>query len=226
MSSIFTGKSIQTGSISPAVQSSNNVLGKEEFLKLLVTQLHYQDPLNPLEGTEFSAQLAEFSSLEQLQNMNEALQQSLDANYLLTTSINNTLAANVIGKGIKAYGNHIVLEEGQEATLWVDLSAQAKNVEIEIRNENDQVVRTLTFADVAQGENSFTWDGKNTQGETLPPGVYTFSVKATDNDSKDISVTTYTVGQVSGVRYTASGAILMMNDLEVLMSDVYEIFEY
>jgi len=65
----------------------------------------YQDPLNPMQGAEFSAQLAQFSSVEQLANINKTLLDSIDGNYLLSTSINNTLAATVIGRDVKAYGN-------------------------------------------------------------------------------------------------------------------------
>ncbi|OPX34287.1 hypothetical protein B1H10_03985 [candidate division KSB1 bacterium 4484_188] len=60
-----------------------------------------------MKGTEFSAQLAQFSSVEQLSNINESLRQSMDANYLLTSSINNTLAATIIGHQVKAYGNSV-----------------------------------------------------------------------------------------------------------------------
>ncbi|NIS39011.1 flagellar hook capping protein, partial [Candidatus Saccharibacteria bacterium] len=82
--------------------SSERILGKDDFLKMLVTQLNYQDPLNPMESTDFSAQLAQFSSLEQLSNIDETLQASLEANYLLATSINNTMAATIIGKQVRA----------------------------------------------------------------------------------------------------------------------------
>ncbi|MDP3830447.1 MAG: flagellar hook capping FlgD N-terminal domain-containing protein, partial [Ignavibacteriaceae bacterium] len=80
-------------------------LGKDDFMKLMLTQLKHQDPLNPMEGSEFAAQLAQFSSLEQLSNLNELTAQSIDANYYLTQSINNTMTATLIGKDVKLSGN-------------------------------------------------------------------------------------------------------------------------
>ncbi len=202
---------------------TKKILGKDDFLKLLTTQLHYQDPLNPMEGTEFSAQLAQFSSLEQLQNINSSLQNSLDANYMLTTSINNTLAATVIGKDVKALGNQIYLSNSGEADIHFELDAAAKNVEIEILDENGTVKRTITMTDLEAGENSVTWDGKDKSGTELSEGVYSFRVKATDGEGSQISSQSYIYGTISGVRYGNNGTILMIGDLAVQMSDIYEI---
>ena len=104
----------------PPASSNDSVLGKDDFLKLLVTQLSYQDPLNPLEASDFSAQLAQFSSVEQLFNIEETLRASLDANYLLATSINNTMAATVIGKEVRAVGDSIYFD-GESASGIISL---------------------------------------------------------------------------------------------------------
>jgi len=71
--------------------ANKSVLGKDDFLKMLVQQLRYQDPLNPMKGDEFATQLAQFSSVEQLNNINTSLTDSLNANYMLTQAINNGL---------------------------------------------------------------------------------------------------------------------------------------
>ena len=101
-------------------------LGKEDFLKLLMTQLQYQDPLNPMDNQDFMAELAQFSSLEQLQNVNSNLQ----ANFLLTQSLNNSLATNLIGKRVIALGSQVYLgrDSGEEITF--DLSAAAGSLTV------------------------------------------------------------------------------------------------
>ncbi len=225
MSNISAGTNIQGLGFSASTATNDKILGKDDFLKLLITQLNYQDPLNPMEGTEFSAQLAQFSSLEQLQNIHQELKNSIDANYLLTTSINNTLAATVIGKSVKATGNQIYLGEDGNATLHYDLSDDASKVTIEILDENDQVKRTIQLEDVAKGEQSYTWDGKDNAGISLAQGKYRFRVKATDEEGNPVSVQTYMVGTITGVRYGYNGAELLIGDLSLAMSDVYEILE-
>ncbi len=223
MSVLTTGSIMQGLGYNGNTPSSEKILGKDDFLKLLVAQLHYQDPLNPMEGTEFSAQLAQFSSVEQLQNINESLQQSLDANYLLTTSINNTLAATVIGRQVKAYGNEVYLGEAKNARINFDLGADAKKVEIEILDENNQVRRTIVLDDVQKGEQSVLWDGNDNAGVAMPKGSYRFRIKATDENDASVSAQTFISGIITGIRYTNSGAVLLIGDLQVNMSDVYEI---
>ncbi len=225
MSNISAGTSIQGLGFNAQTSTNDKILGKDDFLKLLITQLNYQDPLNPMKGTEFSAQLAQFSSVEQLQNIHQELKNSIDANYLLTTSINNTLAATVIGKTVKATGNQIYLGESGEATLHYDLSSKAKKVTIEILDENDQVKRTITLDNVGKGEQSYTWDGKDNAGIALGQGTYHFRVKASDEEDNPVSVQTYMVGTITGVRYGYNGAELLVGDLTLAMSDVYEILE-
>lgn len=90
-----------SGSLSQAM--GGTTLAKEEFLTLLLAQLKNQDPLSPMENHEFAAQLAQFSQLEELQNIDSSIEQGLEVDLILTTAINNTLAATVIGKSASAY---------------------------------------------------------------------------------------------------------------------------
>ena len=149
MSVIDTGNSVSGLGYQATETTNSSILGKDDFLRLLTTQLKYQDPLNPMDGAEFSAQLAQFSSVEQLQNISEALQQSIDANYVLTSSINNTMAANMIGKTVRANSSYVVMNPDQDvANLTFDLSADAHTLDVEILNEDGSVIRKLNFDDI------------------------------------------------------------------------------
>ncbi|RMG63736.1 MAG: flagellar hook capping protein [Calditrichaeota bacterium] len=216
-SSVFTGKDNQP--------TSEKILGKDDFLRLLVTQLNYQDPLNPLEAADFSAQLAQFSSVEQLANIGQTLQASQDSDLLLATSINNTLAATIIGKSVRAQGNQVYFDGEQPANLSFSLPSNAREVTIEIVNENGKVVRTIQQKNLAAGDHTVSWDGRDDDGADMPEGTYTFRVSAQDGEGNPLDVTTYLSGRITGVRYGQGGAVLMVGHIEIALSDVYEILE-
>ena len=96
-----------------ATSSSNTTVNENDFLQLLIAQMQNQDPLNPMDGTQYVAELAQFSSLQELQDLNTNMTTSINANYTLTQSINNTLAGNLIGQQVK------VSASGITAGIWV-----------------------------------------------------------------------------------------------------------
>ncbi len=209
---------LSSASIGSPYYSGSSALGKEDFLKLLITQLQYQDPLSPLENTEFMAQLAQFSSLEQLQNVNSNLQ----TNLLLTQSLNNSLATNLIGKRIVALGKELYLtgKEGLEITF--DLVADG-GVTVKVYDDNGNLVRTLKPGALPSGRNRLPWDGKDSEGNSLPLGNYSFQVEATDSNGNSLDVTTYSTGLVTGVKFEDGNAVLMLGDQGVDLSDIIEI---
>jgi flagellar basal-body rod modification protein FlgD len=218
----------QTQPLSPGKSSGysgikDKILGKDDFLKMLVAQLHYQDPMNPMESTDFSAQLAQFSSVEQLENISSNLEAFIDSNYMLTTSINNTLAANIIGKSVKANGNAVYFNGSDPVQIPFHLGSDAQNVKIEIYDSNGNVVRTLTADDLQQGDQYLEWDGTDTNGYQLSKGKYTVKISATDSEGNPVDANTYMMGEVTGIKYTANGAVLLVGELEINFSDVIEI---
>ena len=112
-----------SNALSAETQSSApiKILGKDDFLNLLVTQLQHQDPLNPADSTEFTAQLAQFSSLEQLNNINDNLENMEQ----FQASVTNSQAVSYIGREITARGNSVQLESGQPAECQFELEADA-----------------------------------------------------------------------------------------------------
>lgn len=218
---------LQTSAIGAAsyaqAAGSQSLLGKDDFLKLLITQLRYQDPLNPLDGTEFASQLAQFSSVEQLANINSNLEASLDTNQLLTQSIGNSLAATMIGKEVRAAGDAIQLTGGGEVRLGYTLASVAASAEVKIYDANGTLVRTLTGTGTDKGDNRVVWDGKDDQGASLAAGSYTFSVKAVDGGGTAISSTQFLFGTVSSVRFKPTGTVFVVDGAEIPLSQILEI---
>ena len=198
---------------------SPDVMGKDEFLKLLTIQLKYQDPLEPMGNTEFLAQLAQFTSLEQLMNMNGNLQ----ANFLMMQSLNNSSSASFIGKTLRASGNSVYLPAEEDTTLHYKLASTAK-VTVKIYDENGNLVRTIspeTWQNA--GDNEIVWDGKDSTGNRKMSGTYTFEVEAVDADGNKIGVTTFIEGTVTGVRYVNGLAIFLLGEIEVNYANILEV---
>ena len=214
---LATGTQSSSESYAPA----KAVLGKEDFLKLLVEQLKNQDPLNPMESTEFTAQLAQFSSLEQLTNMNESLKYS----QLYQSSINNAQAVNFIGKTVKATGDSISVKDGMSNQIQFDLARDAETVNIHIYDSSDNLVKTINCDSLSDGEQSIAWDGTNDDGETVSDGTYTFEVSAADAGGETIEASTYMTVVVTGVTFKEGNAYLLAGDIEISMNDVIEVTE-
>lgn len=203
---------------------NDKVLGKNDFLKMLVAQLHYQDPLNPTESTDFSAQLAQFSSVEQLENISGNLESFIDANFLLTTSVNNTMAANIIGKNVKAAGNMVYYNGQDPVNIPFKLSQDAASVEIKIYDANGNLVQTLNGENMSSGDQFLAWDGMDSNGINVSSGNYTIEVNALDSEGNAVISQTYISGEVTGIKYTDQGAMLLLGNLEISFSDVWEIY--
>lgn len=223
MSSTIGGISGVGMNITDTVSGSNSELNLMDFLELLMVQLSYQDPLNPMDSTEFSAQLAEFSQLEQLTLMNENLDYSMQTNLVLAQSVNNTMAATMIGQDVLAYGNEVELEEGEEATLNYKLSGSAQTVTVTIKDEAGVTVRTIEVGAQSSGDQQLVWDGLDDDGDELSPGVYTFSVSAETSSGTTVQATTYTAGTISGVSYADGMAQFLVGSMQISLGDVYKI---
>jgi flagellar basal-body rod modification protein FlgD len=216
-----------SGSGPPAdmISTGNAALGKVDFLKLLVTQLSYQDPLSPMEGTEFSSQLAQFSSLEELQKMSGSLDSSFQANLLLATSINNSMATTLIGRTVRAATDTVQLTQAGDAPIHFLLDSSAADVSVEVVNQSGETVRELSASDLSAGKNTISWDGCDEAGQRLDPGSYTIRVTAKDSGGQSVGATAYLEGQVTGVLYRDGVAILLLGSQEVTLDNVLSVYD-
>lgn len=204
------------------VKENKGTLGKDDFLKLMIQQLKNQDPLNPLDGTEYASQLAQFSSLEQLTNLNSSITKSMDVNYMLTQSINNTMVATLIGKEVKIDGNNLTVIGQEKIDLGYNLPVQAKNVVVKVLDSNGNVVR-LMDGSVEAGRAKVSWDLCDNNGEKVKNGNYTFEVEAYNMSGEKMKLSTYKIGLIDGVRFTQNGSMLLVGGAEYSISDILEI---
>jgi len=196
-------------------------LDKDAFLNLLVTQLQYQDPLNPMDSADFTSQLAQFSSLEQLSNINE----SLGYLGLYNASINNSQTVSFIGKTVVATGDLIYLNDEETVNLNFDLNGDASNVIIYVYDENKTLVKTIEAGSMNSGEHSVTWDGTDSEGQKLTAGEYSFEVVATNTNGDLLETTTYTSGKVTGVTFKDGTTYLLLDGLEIPVGSVIKVTE-
>ena len=206
---------------SGVTSSKDSALGKDDFMNLLVAQLQNQDPLNPMDSTAFTSQLAEFSSLEQLANVNE----NLEYLQMYQSSINNAQAVSFIGKDIDALGNSIQLEGGETEEIHFELSQDSSSVFINIYDEAGSLVKYIENGPLREGKQSVEWDGTDNGGNTLYEGIYKFEVMAVDVNGDKVQTATYISDRVTGVTFKDGVTYLLAGGMIIPIGDVIEVSE-
>lgn len=205
----------------PVSNPGNDILGKDDFLSLLITQLQYQDPINPMDSTEFTAQLAQFSTLEQLNNVNS----NLELSQLYQASINNSQAVGFIGKTVNAFGNMASVADGVADSITFKLAKDASDVIVHIYNSDGNLIRTIQPGALKSGEHNLEWDGADNDGNEVPDATYTFEVVATDSAGNPVSATTFITALVSGVSFRDNTTYLLAGNQEVPIGSVFKVIE-
>ena len=192
---------------------------QDRFLKLLVTQIQNQDPLNPMDNAQVTSQLAQLSTVSGIDKLNASVT-AMSANFL---SAQNLQAANMIGHGVIAPGNTIGLHDGK-AIFGIELPQNADGAELTIKDSSGFTVRKMSLGVLPSGINTMTWDGKTDSGAAAANGTYSFSVNATSGDKK-LDVTSLSFGIVSSITSTPQGAKLSVANVgDISMSDVRQIY--
>ncbi|MFO7569290.1 MAG: flagellar hook assembly protein FlgD [Smithellaceae bacterium] len=202
--------------ISGAAQTNtavNNDMGKDAFMKMLIAQLKNQDPLNPMDGTEFAVQLAQFTSLEKLTNLNETMK--VLPEYL--GSFANAQMVNMIGNEAVANGN-VIDVNSTSAKITYSLPSAVASATISIYNPSGLQVDTVKVGAQSAGLNSMTWNCGN-----IESGSYTYDIKALDKDGREVKVDKMLTGTVTGASFKNGGAYLTINGQEVAFANVIAI---
>jgi flagellar basal-body rod modification protein FlgD len=197
----------------------NNNLGQSDFLSLLITQLQHQDPMDPMKNDEFVAQMAQFSALEQLININE----NMSHIRMLESSINNSQAVNLIGKNITVAGNSLQINDGTPNRVSYTLADDANEVRISVYDSEGVLVRTVTLTNTSAGKHDFEFDGLDDQGNTLSDGDYTFTINAEDADGNDVQTMSFCDVRVDGLTFDEGLVYLIAGGARFLLSDIVEV---
>ncbi|MBX3016635.1 MAG: flagellar hook assembly protein FlgD [Bdellovibrionaceae bacterium] len=197
-------------------------LDKDAFMKLMMAQLKNQDPTNPLKSHEMAAQLAQFSSLEQLQNVNT----SLDDMKAQAKPTETYQSLNFIGKAVSGDASKVSRLKGDKYhDFSFTLPEKATTATIQVKNENGEVVRKVELRDLKPGANSWTWNGQNDHGQVQTVGEYRFDIDAKNEFDKKMDIKTDFEGIISGVNYTPEGPVLLIGNMSVKLSDVRQIVD-
>ena len=194
------------------------------FLTMLTTQLKHQDPLSPMDSTQFTNQLVQFSSVEQQINANSNLEKLIKLQQTAQTS----QGISYLGQTVEVAGNDLALQDGS-ASLSYTLPKEARDVKIQIKDSAGKTVNTIT-GEAASGRHDISWNGKDSDGKQLDDGRYSVQVVATGSDGTAITTTGTTFGRVTKVTNdAASGSQLVIeagtkgNNITLTMDKVVSI---
>ncbi|MDD2736627.1 MAG: flagellar hook assembly protein FlgD [Desulfuromonadaceae bacterium] len=194
-------------------------MNKDDFMKLFIAQLQYQDPMKPQDPSAMLDQLSQLSLVEQSYNSNTALKDLLTAQ---NNSISLT-ALSFIGKDVKANGNVATFDGTAPCGLVFDLSLPSASTQLSIVDASGRTVKTADLGASKAGENSIYWDGRDSSGALLPAGAYTFSVKAASATGSTVPVTTFTTGRIDGVNLASGTPQLNIGASSVALADVISV---
>lgn len=208
----------QSAAISKA--TGNSVMGKQEFLQLLVAQLKNQDPLNPSNPEEMAAQLAQFSSLEQLVNVNEQLAAQTESNALMAGALNNSTAVGMLGKEVLAAGDGVTVTGSGGETVTVGVDGTGGSATLTLYAPDGTEVGSRQVGPVGGGRQEIEL---GTLADGVEPGRYRYELTVDTPEGEPVTVQTFERTRVDGVRYTAQGPLLVSGRREISLADVVEI---
>jgi flagellar basal-body rod modification protein FlgD len=198
-------------------EGPHNQMGKDEFLKLLTVQLANQDPMNPMDQSKMTGELAQFSQLEQL----TALNKKFDEGNKTKSMEDKFYAAGFVGKKIVTTGSSIdIKNSGDPGNVLFKLEGEASKVMVRILDEKNNIVGEIWKDGMSEGSHQVTWDGVALDGTPAVKGTYRAQVKAWDMNGQDVGAKTEATGIVSSVTFDQGEPVLSVNGQKVYLRDV------
>jgi flagellar basal-body rod modification protein FlgD len=196
-------------------------LGRDQFLKLLVAQLQNQNPLDPAGPEEFAAQLAQFSSLEQLMNVNDNLEAQLASNGALADAVVASSAMNLAGREVLVSGNTMVVDAaGASAPLTVGVAQPGGEAVLRIVDDAGKTIKEVSLGPLEGGRQTIP---VNEHVSGLKEGRYTYEVTVQLEDGTPLEVQPLYRMRVEGVRFGPNGPQVSDGVQEFSIADILEI---
>lgn len=181
-------------------------LGKNEFLELLVAQLNNQNPLDPQDNGEFVAQLAQFSSLEGIEKLNDSMGD-------IITSVHSSQAlqaSTLVGRNVIFAGDTAMVDTSKPFEGSVLVPQSSSNVYISVYDEAGSVIDRINLGAQSTGNQSFVWEPVDSEGDPLPPGKYKFKAEGTF-DGETQGLYTMLPARVESVTLSPQGGEMLLN---------------
>ena len=193
-------KSAGLATAAPETKQNNDALDAEDFLRLMTTQMKFQNPLKPQDGAEILSQLSQLSTITGMQQLQETFSQFSN----LMTSDQALRAAGLVGHPVLIRSDKAALPSSGYLQGNLDLPAASNKVRVAVTSSSGELMQVLELGAQSKGEIPFVWDGSKLDGTKAAPGVYTLKAEALI-DGKTAALETRAVAQVNSVRLGAAG---------------------
>jgi len=205
----------------PSTTNDQAQVDKLQFLKLLTTQLQYQDPLNPMDNTQFTAQLAQFSSLEQLTDLNKGMTSLITAQ----AGMANLQALSYLGHQVAAPTDHLTLAESGDTPFQIQLPDGADDVVVTVRDASGGVIAANHLGPLPPGLHTAAWDGQTKDAARAAAGDYAVEVGAIDVDGNPVAAQLFGNQQVTGIDLSSTEPAVLTPTGSVPLSQVVQLSE-
>ncbi len=221
VSSVSSSDVLSKYSLKTEEKEKSNELGQNEFLELMIAQMNNQSPLEPQDNTEFVAQLAQFSSVEGIEQLNNTVD-SMASQFRSTQALQ---ASAMVGRDVLVPSEYAIKTAEGGVSGVAELPGATSGLTISVFSMSGELIKRIDMGQQVAGDVPFAWDGKNSKGETLPAGKYEIVAEARYNGESE-EVAAYLAANVDSVSIGTTGSVVLnLADMgSVGISDVKQIF--
>ncbi len=188
-----------------------------DFMNLLVAQIQNQDPLSPMSNAEFTSQITQFSTLEQIASLGD----KMDEQILMSQAINNTAMLSLIGRDVTVAGDDVTVTTSNVSGNMLN-AAGPGTATVEVLDAEGNVVRSYPVT-VEAGLNDISWDGKLGDDSTAPDGEYSLRVKVKNTAGDDVVSAVLMTGAVEGLRFENNSAVVTVHGEDFYVADIFRV---